>query len=124
MEFIDLSNKDSVRLIKDVLLYPLKINKDKSGVLVETLRTDWRQIYGKGREFAMQYYSITAPGIARDENLWHYHPTVQEDRFLVVQGEVVVAIADYRKESPTYKSLNLFQMSNKMLYDHIYLNIA
>lgn len=111
MEFINLANKDKVRLIKDVLLYPLKINKDKSGVLVETLRTDWPQIYGQDRAFAMQYYSITAPGIARDENIWHYHPTIQEDRFLVVQGAVVVAIADFRDDSPTYRLLNLFHMS-------------
>lgn len=111
MEFISLANKDKVRLIKDVLLYPLKINKDKSGVLVETLRSDWPEVYGKGREFAMQYYSITASGIARDENVWHYHPTIQEDRFLVMQGEIVVAITDYRKDSSTYKLLNLFHMS-------------
>ncbi|OGH19950.1 MAG: hypothetical protein A3D74_00745 [Candidatus Levybacteria bacterium RIFCSPHIGHO2_02_FULL_37_13] len=110
MELINLANKDKVRLIKDVLLYPLKINKDKSGVLVETLRTDWKEIYGKGREFMMQYYSITAPGIARDEDVWHYHPTVQEDRFLVVQGSIIVAIADNKENSPTKGVLNLFYM--------------
>lgn len=110
MELITLANKDKVRLINDILLYPLKINKDKSGVLVETLRRDWPEIYGKNREFAMQYYSITAPGIARDEDVWHFHPTVQEDRFLVVQGAVVVAIADFRKDSSTYALLNLFHI--------------
>ena len=38
-------------------MHPLKINRDKSGILVETLRSDWKEIYGKGREFAMQYFS-------------------------------------------------------------------
>ena len=57
MDFISLSNLSSSKLIKDVLIYPLKINKDASGVLVETLRVDWKGIYGKDREFAMQYYS-------------------------------------------------------------------
>ncbi len=110
MNFITLKNKKNNRLIKDIVLYPLKINKDASGVLVETLRSDWKEIYGKDREFKMQYYSITPSGVARDENVWHYHPTIQEDRFLVVKGAIVVAIADNRKESETYGLLNLFQM--------------
>lgn len=109
-QLITLKNKDNIKLIKDILLYPLKINKDESGVLVETLRRDWNEIYGPERQFAMQYYSVTPPGIARDENMWHYHPAVQEDRFLVVQGEIIVAVADNRKESDTHGLLNLFQM--------------
>lgn len=113
MEFITLSNKGSVRLIKDVILYPLKINSDESGVLVETLRSDWPVIYSKDRKFAMQYYSITPSGVARDENTWHYHPTIQEDRFIVVSGAIVVAIADNRKKSPTVGLLNLFYMQAK-----------
>lgn len=108
MDFITLKNKN--KLVNDVTLYPLKINKDSSGVLVETLRSDWEGIYGPNREFAMQYYSITDSGVARDENVWHYHPRIQEDRFLVVQGSIVAAIVDNRKESNTYGMLNLFYM--------------
>ena len=108
MDFITLSNKDNQKLIQDVLLYPLKINKDASGVLVETLRKDWKEIYGPGREFSMQYYSITPSGVARDEDVWHYHPTVQEDRFLVAQGAIIAAVADNREDSPTKGLLNLF----------------
>ena len=99
MDFITLSNLNSSKLIQDILAYPLKINKDASGILVETLRRDWEGIYGPGREFAMQYYSVTPPGLARDEEVWHYHPTNQEDRFLIVQGSIVVAVADNRKGS-------------------------
>lgn len=109
-EPITLKNKDKVKLIYDVLLYPLKINKDESGVLVETLRRDWKEIYGPDREFAMQYYSITPPGLARDENVWHFHPRVQEDRFLVIQGSIIVAVADNREDSQTKGVLNLFLM--------------
>lgn len=117
MEFITLLNKDKETLIKDALLYPLKVNRDKSGVLVETLRADWQGIYGKGREFFMQYYSVTSPGVARDEDVWHYHPTVQEDRFLVAQGSIVTAVADNRPDSKTHGLLNLFYMeSNKDPY--------
>ena len=109
MEFITFPNKGSANLVKDVLVYPLKINRDKSGILVETLRTDWKEIYGPGREFAMQYYSVTDSGVARDEDTWHYHPQ-QEDRFLVAQGEIITAIADNRQNSETFGLLNLFHM--------------
>ena len=111
MEFITLKNKDNFKLIQDVLIYPLKVNKDESGILVETLRRDWPEIYGKDREFFMQYFSITNSKVARDENVWHYHSTVQEDRFLVASGEIVVAVADNRENSSTNGLLNLFHMN-------------
>ncbi len=111
MELITLENKDSHKIIKDVLLHPLKVNKDESGVLVETLRKDWPGIYGENREFSMQYYSKTPPNVARDEAVWHLHPNYQEDRFLVVQGEIITAVADKREDSDTKDLLNLFYMN-------------
>lgn len=111
MEFITLENKNSVKLIKDVVLHPLKVNEDSSGVLVETLRKDWKDIYGPKREFFMQYYSETASGVARDEDVWHFHPNYQEDRFSLVKGEIVVAIADNRKDSSSKGLLNLFYIN-------------
>lgn len=109
MEFITLANKNSLKLVKDVLMYPLKVNQDASGILVETLRTDWKEIYGPDREFAMQYFSVTQSRIARDETVWHYHPT-QEDRFVVAAGAIVAAVADNRQGSETFGLLNLFHM--------------
>lgn len=109
IEFIDLKNKENVRLIKDIIIYPLKVNRDESGILVETLRKDWSGIYGQGREFFMQYFSVTQPAIARDENVWHSHST-QEDRFLVAYGNIITAVADNRDESSTNGLLNLFYM--------------
>lgn len=109
MDLITLQNQNEKTLVKDVLLHPLKINRDESGTLVETLRSDWPGIYGKGREFAMQYYSKTPSGLARDKDVWHYHQQ-QEDRFLVIAGEIVVAVADNRKGSETEGLLNLFYM--------------
>jgi len=110
MDFITLENCKTAKIIKDVLLYPLKVNKDEDsgGILVETLRKDWSEIYGGKRDFSMQYFSVTDSGKARDEDKWHLHPNYQEDRFLLVQGEVVVAIADQRNDSPTKGLLNLF----------------
>lgn len=112
MEFITLENLDNQKLIKDVIIRPLKINKDASGVLVETLRKDWTDVYGENRDFSMQYYSITPPGLARDEDVWHCHPTAQEDRMLVVTGAIILAIADKREGSPTKDMLNLFYMQS------------
>lgn len=109
MDFITLKNKDEVKLIQDVIMHPLKINKDQSGILVETLRSDWQGIYGPGREFAMQYYSVTPSGVARDEDTWHIHQ-MQEDRFLVVSGAIITVIADNRQDSLTNGLLNLFYM--------------
>lgn len=111
MEFITLENKDKTKIINDVVIHPYKVNEDASGVLVETLRKDWTDIYGQGGEFSMQYYSETPPNLARDENVWHFHPTIQDDRFSVIKGEVIVAIADNREGSSTKGLLNLFYIN-------------
>jgi len=111
MELITLENKNNVKLIRDVVIHPYKVNEDSSGVLVETLKKDWDDIYNQGREFFMQYYSETPPGIARDETVWHYHPTTQDDRFSVIKGEIVVAIGDNREGSETKGLLNLFYIN-------------
>lgn len=113
MEFITLSNKNNVKLINDIVIHPYKVNQDASGILVETLRKDWQDVYGDEKEFFMQYYSETASGVARDEDVWHYHPTIQDDRFSVVKGEIVVAVADNRQDSQTKGLLNLFYINAK-----------
>ena len=110
MELINLTNQKNNNLIKDIVLFPLKVNQDETGgVLVESLRRDWEGVYGNNREFHMQYFSITPTGMARDEKDWHLHKE-QEDRFVAVYGEIVVATADYRKESETNGLLNLFHI--------------
>ncbi len=113
MELITLFNKNNIKLINDVILHPYKVNKDDSGILVETLRKDWTDIYGEDKEFFMQYFSETPSGVARDETLWHYHPTTQDDRFSVVKGEIVVAIADNREDSSSKGLLNLFYINSR-----------
>lgn len=110
MEFITSDNYRTSKLIQGVFVYPLRVNKDEGsgGILIETLRKDWPEIYGGSRDFSMQYLSVTESGIARDEDVWHLHPNYQEDRFLLARGEVVTAIADSREDSPTKGALNLF----------------
>src|SRR3989344_9615671 len=101
LKLVTLKNKNTLPLIKGVVIRPLKVNSDESGTLVETLRTDWQDVYDKDMPFTMQYYSATKSGIARDEKLWHYHPGGQQDRFFVAAGSVVTAIADNREDSST-----------------------
>jgi len=109
LEFFDLSKLKSYKLIKDVVVHPLKVNRDPRGILVEIMKTDWKDIYSRKKlPFAQTYYSITKSGTARDENLWHYHPGGQQDRFGVIKGEIVVAIFDNRENSRTFGKLNLF----------------
>jgi dTDP-4-dehydrorhamnose 3,5-epimerase len=86
------------------------VNRDESGVLVEILRTDWTDIYDvQERPFAQTYYSITPPGLARDEDVWHVHER-QEDRFVVASGDVVLALWDGRSGSPTAGTLDLLPL--------------
>lgn len=120
MEFITIFNQKD--LISDVVLYPLRVNRDERGILVETLKVDWPEVFNINRPFAQNYYSITNSGVARDEEVWHYHLS-QEDRFVVIQGDIVVALYDWRKKSPTYDRLDLFKMGESEGEDGQYLLI-
>ena len=98
-------------LIKDVVVKSLKVNRDPRGILVETLKKEWKDVFNnKELSFTQNYYSITQAGVARDENQWHVHPTKQMDRFVVMKGDIVVVLCDWRKNSPTYQYMNWFKM--------------
>ncbi|MCL5411586.1 MAG: dTDP-4-dehydrorhamnose 3,5-epimerase family protein [Patescibacteria group bacterium] len=107
MDFVTLENQNN--LIKNVILKPLKVNRDPRGFLVETLKTDWTDVFGKELSFAQNYYSITESGVARDEDRFHVHPT-QMDRFVFPRGDAVVVLFDPREDSPTRGILNLVKM--------------
>jgi dTDP-4-dehydrorhamnose 3,5-epimerase len=113
-EFFTLDKLDTYPLIKDVKIRPLVVNRDESGILVETLKQTWDDVYDDEElPFSQNYYSITEPGVARDPHQWHLHPTKQTDRFAIIKGDAVVAMADPREESPTYGQLNLFKMGEE-----------
>ncbi len=106
--YMNLTNEKD--LIEGVILRKLTVNKDPSGSLVETLRSDWPDVFNKDDlSFAMQYISITPPGVARDEDKWHVHK-FQKDRFICVSGRIVTAVYDPRQNSKTKGNLNLFVM--------------
>lgn len=98
-------------LIRDVVVYSLKVNQDERGILVEVLKKDWQRVISEKRPFAQCYFSITKSGVARDKDRWHHHPEKQEDRFVVIQGEIILALYDWRKNSSTLGLLNLFKMT-------------
>lgn len=97
-------------LIDGVILRKLAIHKDPTGSLVETLRSDWQDVFNqKDLAFSMQYLSITPSGIIRDEDKWHAHK-FQKDRFICISGRIVTAIYDPRENSKSKGQLNLFLM--------------
>lgn len=107
-QYLDLNNQAD--LIDGVILHRLVIHKDPTGSLVETLRVDWQDVYNqKDLKFAMQYLSITPPGVVRDEDKWHVHK-YQKDRFVCITGRIVTAIYDDRKTSKSKGLLNLLVM--------------
>lgn len=57
----------------------------------------------------MSYASVTMPGEFRDRDRWHVHK-VQTDRFVVVLGEMILALYDARSGSPTHGRLEAVRM--------------
>ncbi len=107
--------KDQVNypLIHDLIIHPLKVNRDPRGSLTEALKTTWEDIYHPDqRPFTQMYFSQTESGVARDADQWHIHPGGQEDRFFVIQGTIVTAVYDARDGSSTKGQLNLFLMGD------------
>lgn len=103
--YITLDSQEN--LIQGVVLKKLIVHSDDSGSLVETLRTDWDDVFGK--DFTMQYVSQTPSGLIRDKDKWHVHK-YQKDRFACIAGRIITAIYDPRVDSKTKGNLNLFVM--------------
>lgn len=80
---------------------------DPRGFLLETLRQDDVQV--DGARFAMSYTSATSPHEFRDRDRWHAHRN-QSDRFVVVLGEMMLALYDSRPTSPTTGRLEVIRM--------------
>ena len=120
LDFLTFKNKKN--LIADVMLHKLAIHRDERGLLMETLREDWSDVFHRPEmQFGQSYYSITQPGFARDETDWHNHPTKQTDRFVILKGSAVVALYDRREGSKTKGMLNLFLMGEISGDDDQYL---
>ena len=120
LDFLTYNNQKNI--IEDVKLHKLIIHRDHRGMLMETLKEDWSDVFERLKhQFGQSYFSITNPGFARDEDKWHLHPTKQTDRFIVIKGSAVVALYDAREEAKTFQTLNLFLMGEKNGDDDQYL---
>lgn len=82
-------------------------HQDPRGFLLETLRADDDAV--EGSRFRMSYASLTLPGRFRDADRWHVHK-VQTDRFVVVLGEMTLALVDQRPTSPTLGRFEVLRM--------------
>lgn len=87
---------------------PRTFHADPRGFLIETLRFDDGAV--EGSRFRMSYSSLTLPGRYRDADRWHVH-RIQTDRFVVVLGEMTLALLDDRSESPTRGRLEVIRMN-------------
>lgn len=101
---------DRTALIAGVVARSLRVNRDPRGILVETLKADWRDCFDPAEQpFGQAYYSATDPWVARDEDRWHVHER-QVDRFVVPRGDVAVALYDPREGSSTRGRLNVVRL--------------
>ncbi len=94
--------------IDGIAVLPRVLHYDPRGFLLETLRQDDRTV--QGDHFAMSYTSLTMPRQFRDRERWHVH-RIQTDRFVVVLGEMILALFDARANSSTQGRLAVIQMS-------------
>lgn len=84
------------------------VHQDPRGFLLETLRSDDEAIGGS--HFRMSYSSVTMPGQYRDADCWHFHK-VQTDRFVVILGEMTLALLDERPNTPSHGRLEVIRMT-------------
>jgi dTDP-4-dehydrorhamnose 3,5-epimerase len=87
--------------IEGVKVKPLRVVADERGWLMEILRADERDLFGK---FGQVYVSATYPGVVKG---WHYHRR-QTDNFACVAGMVKLVLVDTRDGSPTKGVVNEF----------------
>ncbi len=78
----------------------------EDGTLAEVARTDWPQV---DQPIVHVHVTTTAPGRTRAWGL-HQHST---DRLFVVRGLVSVVVYDARRDSPTYRQVNEFKVSER-----------
>ncbi|MEK6374895.1 MAG: dTDP-4-dehydrorhamnose 3,5-epimerase family protein [Acidobacteriota bacterium] len=94
------------KLIDGVVMRRLTPQEDKRGELVELYRLTW-DIHPDPLVYS--YMVAFHPGAIRG---WSMHK-LQEDRIAVISGFLRWALYDNRPESPTYKKLNVFTLSER-----------
>lgn len=76
---------------------------DQRGLLIET--------FSKSKEGSLgvySYSSLTQPGLARDEDRFHFHRS-QKDRFTIFFGTMWILLYDARPQSSTFGKLEVVE---------------
>jgi len=119
---INLKNYRNHKLVHDVVIRPLTVHNDPRGTLTEVMKTTWKDDFDADHlPFSQSYISFTQFNVARDEDLFHYHPNGQQDRFIIIKGQAVILVYDDRPNSPTKGTLNLFQVDGFEKPENSYL---
>ncbi len=87
-----------MKLIKDVIIKPLKPILDERGYLQECLRSDW-DLFDK---FGQAYITIAFPNVVK---AWHSHK-IQIDNLICISGNAKLVLCDKREDSFTYDMIN------------------
>jgi dTDP-4-dehydrorhamnose 3,5-epimerase len=78
------------KMIKGVIVKPLKKRPDERGFFTELFRKDWDDLF-QGDEVSQTNFSITYPNMIR---AWHRHLKGQVDYFAVLRGALKICIYD------------------------------
>ncbi|MBW2558216.1 MAG: dTDP-4-dehydrorhamnose 3,5-epimerase family protein [Deltaproteobacteria bacterium] len=87
-------------MIEGVKIKKLKVIPDERGRLMKILRRDDEMFEG----FGQAYMTTAYPGVVKG---WHYHKK-QYDNMAVINGTMKIVLCDGRKDSPTYREVNVF----------------
>ena len=88
------------------------VRKDQRGSFVKTFHEDVFRENELVTSFAEEYYSVSRQGVLRG---LHFQSPPKQHKKLVycTYGEVIDVVVDLRKESPTYKKYQLFELSSE-----------
>jgi len=90
-------------------IYPVVL-KDERGAFVKTLRSDIFRDNGLATDFVEEYYTISRKRVLR--GLHFQNPPMAHHKIVYCPvGEVIDAVLDLRKGSPTYGQHLLFNLS-------------
>lgn len=95
------------RLIDGVVIRNLTLFSDERGFLLELMRLNDKEL--KAPDIKQIIASYSYPGMIKG---WHLHFR-QEDRLVGITGMVKLVLYDYRRESPTYQTINEIFMGDK-----------
>jgi dTDP-4-dehydrorhamnose 3,5-epimerase len=88
------------------------VREDSRGIFVKTFHAEFFAQHGLAADFREQYYSFSKKGVLRG---MHFQlPPHDHDKLVTcIEGEILDAVLDLRKGSPTYGQSALFALSGK-----------